>query len=93
MSPVVERLDALDAELGVGAPPTPRSWALVVRFWWVQLVLSVGSLVAALVWDLPGLAFLTVGSGFQAGYFYNERLRAIGRRSRLAGYNAPEDRG
>lgn len=86
---VVDRLNALDEKAGIAGPGTPRAWEQSVRLWWVGPVgvvvaitgLTVLSAISGLlvgVWS--ALAFLPVT--FWAGFFYNERLRALGRQPR-----------
>ncbi len=87
---VIDRLNALDERAGIGTPSSPRAWEQSLRFWWLG-----PAIVAALILGLSALSmfgdtvmgvwmalpFLPVT--FWAGFFYNERLRALGRRPRF----------
>ena len=87
---VIAKLNALDDKAGIPRAQTRQSWERNARWWWANLVLAVAATIAAVLWDLDGVAFVAVVGAFAAGFFYNERLRLLGRRSRLPGYRRPE---
>ena len=88
---VIPKLNALDEKSGVVPPLDVRIWHRSARQWWLHLVLSVVWFVLAVFADKPGLALPAVAGGFVSGFFYNERLRMLGRTSRIPAYRRPDD--
>ncbi|HEX8002509.1 MAG TPA: MMPL family transporter [Mycobacteriales bacterium] len=86
---VVDRLNALDERAGVAGPGSRRAYEQSVRLWWAApatvAVAFAGLSVVSLVTATPvgiWVALPLLPATFWAGFFYNERLRALGRRPR-----------
>ena len=87
---VFARLNALDERAGVRGT-NDKAYARIVRLWWVWLAgayaLIVGFALLAVLTDhlelLPS-GFAVLPAVFWSGFYYNERLRSLGRRPRLS---------
>lgn len=83
-----ERFAELDSRL-LGVPKdTDEAFQQTTRYWWVGLAVSVALvLVVSLlaIWvslSFLGAVILSPLLAFASGYYYSERMRAIGVRSR-----------
>ncbi len=84
---VVDTLNALDDTAGVGRAVDREKWVKGLRLWWVGLVVPYAVVALGLVvWGseirfaVPML--VVIPSVFWSGFYYNERLRALGRKPR-----------
>ena len=85
----IDQPTELDEDVPLSRGTTQRMWERNARSWWLNGALAVACALAAVVWDLRGLVFMAPAAAFSSGFFYSERLRLLGRRSRLPGYRAP----
>lgn len=67
----------------------PSSWARSTRSWWLDVAFGFAAFGGMVLLDIPALGFFAVPAGFAGGFFYNERLRQLGRRSLNPGFRAP----
>lgn len=87
---VVARLNALDERAGVRGPLDARRWHGRLRLWWVPLATALAAVVGSIAYSavndgsaLAAALLAFVPGVFFSGFYYNERLRSLGRRPRL----------
>ena len=90
---VMDELNALDEKAGVPRPFSEKRWHQSTQLWSATLFAAALWVVITAIspnWFAVLYGALSLFLAFSAGFFYNERLRLLGRRSRIPALRRPE---